>query len=65
MSAPTCSANTPASVETVQTKLDMLRAACQSSGFDYEKIGKYAPLVVDTRNAMSRVPNPTAAIVKA
>ena len=32
--------NTPASVETVRTKLDMLRAACQSSGSDYEKIGK-------------------------
>lgn len=32
--------NTPASAETVRSKLDTLRAACQSAGTDYEKIGK-------------------------
>ena len=32
--------NTPASVDTIRAKLDMLRAACQSAGTEYEKIGK-------------------------
>ncbi|MCH7846922.1 MAG: nucleotide sugar dehydrogenase [Planctomycetes bacterium] len=44
---------------------DCVLIVTDHTSVDYEKIGKYAPLVVDTRNAMSRVPNPTAAIVKA
>ena len=32
---------------------------------DYSLIGKHAQLIIDTRNAMSRVPNPTAPIMKA
>ena len=44
---------------------DCVLIVTDHTSVDYEKIGKYAPLVVDTRNAMSRVPNPTAEIVKA
>ena len=44
---------------------DCVLIVTDHTSVDYEKIGKHAPLVVDTRNAMSRVPNPTAAIVKA
>ena len=32
---------------------------------DYELIGRHADLVVDSRNAMARVSNPKATIVKA
>ena len=44
---------------------DCVLIVTDHTSVDYEKIGKHAPLVVDTRNAMSRVPNPTASIVKA
>lgn len=44
---------------------DCVLIVADHTSVDYEKIGTHAPLVVDTRNAMSRVPNPTAAIVKA
>ncbi len=44
---------------------DCVLIVTDHTSVDYEKIGTHAPLVVDTRNAMSRVPNPTAAIVKA
>ena len=35
------------------------------TSIDYGLIGKHAQLIIDTRNAMSRVPNPTAPIIKA
>ncbi len=44
---------------------DCVLIVTDHTSVDYEKIGTHAPLVVDTRNAMSRVPNPTATIVKA
>ncbi len=44
---------------------DCVLIVTDHTGVDYELIGKHANLVVDTRNAMSRVPNPTATIVKA
>ena len=44
---------------------DCVLIVTDHTSVDYEKIGTHAPLVVDTRNAMSRVPNPAATIVKA
>lgn len=44
---------------------DCVLIVTDHTSVDYEKIGTHAPLVVDSRNAMSRVPNPTATIVKA
>lgn len=44
---------------------DCVLIVTDHTSVDYELIGKHAKLVVDTRNAMSRVPNPAATIVKA
>ncbi len=44
---------------------DCVLIVTDHTSVDYELIGKHARLIVDTRNAMSRVPNPTATIVKA
>ncbi len=44
---------------------DCVLIVTDHTSVDYEKIGTHALLVVDTRNAMSRVPNATATIVKA
>ena len=45
--------------------LDCVVIVTDHEAVDYEMMGKYAPLIVDTRNAMDRVKNPTAKIIKA
>jgi UDP-N-acetyl-D-glucosamine dehydrogenase len=44
---------------------DAVLIATDHDAIDYELIGRCAALVVDTRNAMARVNNPAATIVKA
>ena len=44
---------------------DVVVIATDHSDVDYQLVGKHASLVVDTRNAMKAVADPTAAIVKA
>jgi UDP-N-acetyl-D-glucosamine dehydrogenase len=45
--------------------IDCVLIVTDHSNVDYDLIGNSATLVVDTRNAMAKVPNPTARIVKA
>ena len=45
--------------------IDCVLIVTDHSNVDYDLIGNSAALVVDTRNAMAKVPNPTARIVKA
>ncbi len=44
---------------------DCVLIATDHSAYDWEWIGKYAPLIVDTRNAMRHVSSPRATIVPA
>ncbi len=44
---------------------DCVVIATDHSSYDYELIGRHARLVVDTRNAMARIANPTARVYKA
>ena len=45
--------------------LDCVVIVTDHSAVDYEMMGKHAPLIVDTRNAMDRIKSPTAKIIKA
>ncbi len=54
----------PLTAATVEAT-DCVLIVTDHSAVDYDLIGKHAGLVVDTRNAMARVENPRARIVKA
>jgi len=54
----------PLTAATVEAS-DCVLIVTDHSAVDYDLIGKHAGLVVDTRNAMARVKNPSARIVKA
>jgi UDP-N-acetyl-D-glucosamine dehydrogenase len=49
----------------VLTLQDCVLIATDHSCLDYSFIGQHAKLVVDTRNAMARLENPKAAVIKA
>ena len=44
---------------------DCVLIVTDHDAIDYELLGRTASLIVDTRNAMARVKNPAATIVKA
>ena len=46
-------------------KADAVLITTDHSNVDYEKVGKYAKLVIDTRNVMASVKNPKAHILRA
>ena len=54
----------PLTAATVEAH-DCVLIVTDHSAVDYDLIGRHAGLVVDTRNAMARVENPSARIVKA
>ncbi len=54
----------PLTAETLSSS-DCVVIVTEHDAIDYDQIGRCAPLVVDTRNAMARVKAPKAAIVKA
>ncbi len=54
----------PLTAATVEAS-DCVLIVTDHSAVDYDLIGRHAGLVVDTRNAMARVENPSARIVKA
>ena len=47
------------------SKADAVIITTDHSNVDYEKVGKYAKLVIDTRNIMANVNNPKAHILRA
>ena len=49
----------------VLDSMDCVAIITDHSAVDYEMIGRHASLVVDTRNAMDRVNEPSAKIIKA
>lgn len=49
----------------VLSKYDCILVATDHTNVDYNFIGKYSKLIVDTRNVMAQVINPVARIVKA
>ena len=46
-------------------KCDAVLITTDHSDIDYEKVGKYAKLVIDTRNVMANVKNPKAHVLRA
>jgi UDP-N-acetyl-D-glucosamine dehydrogenase len=54
----------PLTAETL-ARYDAVLIATDHSPIDYALIGQHARLVIDTRNAMARVPTPKARIIKA
>ena len=46
-------------------RADAVLITTDHSNVDYEKVGKYAKLVIDTRNVMASVKNPKAHILRA
>ncbi len=46
-------------------KADAVLITTDHSNVDYEKVGKYAKLVIDTRNVMASVKDPKAHILRA
>ena len=47
------------------TKADAVLITTDHSNVDYEKIGKYAKLVIDTRNVMANIKNSKAHVLRA